>query len=156
LTNVIYEEVQGSCIGYSSQRSKVHVHDTNININKTSLLVRIQAPSLETLGVISIAIRAGRSRGANGAPSPGLSTTLTILGLSASGRSGGLSSGVCSTRGPGGGGGGGASAELALDEGQSLLAVLCTIALMSVGVTSSAAVRIRSVAVGLDLGCRWA
>jgi len=48
------------------------------------------------------------------------------------------------------------SCKLALNEGQSSLAVLCAIALMSAGVGSIAAVGIRSVAVGLDLGCRWA
>lgn len=47
----------------------------------------------------------------------------------------------------------GAAAELALDEGESSLAVLLAVALVDVGIVAGAAVRICAVAVALDLAC---
>lgn len=48
------------------------------------------------------------------------------------------------------------SSDLALDECQSLLTILVSVLLMSISITPSAAVRIRSITVALDISRRWA
>jgi hypothetical protein len=109
-------------------------------------------PPLQALRVPLVSSLASASASANSCASPSLTTTLSVLRNGTATRSTRGSSGdTGASRWVGAGG-----AELAVDEGQCLLPVHVSVALVRVRVVAVAAVRISRVAVALDLACGWA
>lgn len=106
---------------------------------------------LEALRVPLVSSLAGASASASSRASPTLTATLAVFRNSTA---------ACSARGNGDIGVsrrvGGAAAEFAVDEGQCLLSVHGTVALVGVSIVAVAAVGISGIAVALDLACGWA
>lgn len=113
---------------------------------------------LQTLRVPLVSSLASASASTSSCTSPALTATLSVLRDSTATRS---------TRGSSGSTGasrrvGTAGAELAVNEGQCLLSVHLSVALMRVRVIAVAAVGVRGITVALDLACgraletRWA
>jgi hypothetical protein len=102
---------------------------------------------LQALRVPLVSSLASASASANSSASPSLTTTLSVLRNGTATRS---------TRGSSGRRVGAGGAELAVDEGQCLLSVHVSVALVRVRVVAVAAVGVGSVAVALDLAGGWA
>lgn len=102
---------------------------------------------LQALRVPLVSSLAGASASASSSASPSLTATLAILSNSAATSRGGSGSRR---------GGAGAAAELAVDEGECLLSIHVSVALMRGRVVAVAAVGVSGIAVALDLACGWA
>lgn len=107
--------------------------------------------SLQTLRVPLVSSLASAPTRTSSRASPALTTTLTVLRNGTATRSARRSNGNTGASWRSGA----AATEFAVDEGQCLLPVHGSVALMRICVVTVAAVWVRGITIALDLACGW-